>query len=92
MLETGRTEGWTRGELIAAEVRIWGQYEGLVDAMKRVPEAVQELMNPDQRNDSDDRAATGSDYDESITPPSGVEPDDQSSTKGKGVIVCPRDE
>ena len=92
MLEKGRTEEWTRSELIAAEVRIWGQYEGLVDAMKRVPEAIQELMGPGRRGTSNDKTTTGDDYDESTTPPSGLESDDQSSTRGKGVIICPRDE
>ena len=92
MLERGRTEGWTRSELIAAEVEIWGQYEGLVDAMRKAPEAVQELMNPSRRNVSNDSSATGDDYDESTTPPSGLEPDGQPSARGKGVIICPRDE
>ena len=92
MLEKGRIEGWTRSELIAAEVRIWGQYEGLVDAMTKAPEEVQRMLNLGQQNASDDDAATGDDYDESTTPPSGLETDDQSSTRGKGVIICPRDE
>ena len=92
MLEKGRIEGWTRSELIAAEVRIWGQYEGLVDAMTKAPEEVQRMLNLGQQNASDDNAATGDDYDESTTPPSGLESDDQSSTRGKGVIICPRDE
>ena len=96
MLEKGRTEGWTRSELIAAEVRIWEEYEGLVEAMTKAPEEVQRLLNRDQRKAGDDNTtdddATGDDYDESITPPSGLGPDDQSSTEEKSVKVCARDE
>ena len=91
MLAKSRQEGWTREDIVAAELGIWKAYEGPIQSMTKAPEKVYKLVTQG-REKSDDENATGDDYDESAALPPGALPDEQSPVKTESNAADDRDE